>query len=147
MLASPFAQWYVDAEAGDDTNEGASENEPLKTIQHAIDVAEAGQKVVVADGTYGPINSANKAITIQSANGAAMTIIGGGDDLVAAGCRRGRLPGLSWHEERQRLRSRHRHHHGNDLCRRKRGRQQDLLLFGEGRRRVLRQRLQRFRPW
>ena len=71
-------KWYVDAEAGDDANEGTSASQPFKTIQHAIDKSVAGMTVIVADGTYAPINSNNKAITIQSVNGAARTIIDGG---------------------------------------------------------------------
>ena len=71
-------RWYVDAASGDDTNEGASENEPFKTIQHAIGKSVEGMTIIVADGTYAPINTGNKAITIQSVNGAAQTIIDGG---------------------------------------------------------------------
>ena len=80
-------RWYVDAESGDDTNEGASENEPFKTIQHAIDKSTTGgMKVFVADGTYAPINTGNKAITIQSVNGAATTIIDGGYPVATNRC-------------------------------------------------------------
>ena len=71
-------RWYVDTTSGDDTNEGASENEPFKTIQCAIDKSVAGMTIVVADGTYAPITTGNEAITIQSVNGAAATIIDGG---------------------------------------------------------------------
>ncbi len=70
-------KWYVDA-MGDDANQGDSTAQAFKTIQHAIDKSVAGMTVLVADGTYAPINSNNKAITIQSANGAASTIIDGG---------------------------------------------------------------------
>ena len=38
----------------------------------------AGMTVIVADGMYEPINTGDKAITIQSVNGAASTIIDGG---------------------------------------------------------------------
>ena len=71
-------KWYVDAEAGDDTNQGDSASLPFKTIQHAIDKSVPGMTVIVADGTYAPINTGDKAITIQSVNGAANTIIDGG---------------------------------------------------------------------
>ncbi len=70
-------KWYVDT-TGDDANQGDSASQPFKTIQHAIDKSVAGMTVIVADGTYAPINSNNKAITIQSVNGAANTIIDGG---------------------------------------------------------------------
>ena len=71
-------KWYVDAEAGDDTNQGDSAAQPFKTIQHAIDKSVEGMTIIVADGTYAPINSNNKAITIQSVNGATRTVIDGG---------------------------------------------------------------------
>ena len=71
-------KWYVDAEAGDDTNQGDSAAQAFKTIQHAIDLTVPGMTIVVADGTYAPINSGNKSITIRSVNGAAKTIIDGG---------------------------------------------------------------------
>ena len=77
-------RWYVDAESGDDTNEGASANAPFKTIQHAINKSVAGMTIIVADGTYAPINTGNKAITIQSVNGAATTIIDGGGTTLCA---------------------------------------------------------------
>ena len=71
--------WYVNAATGNDTtNEGTSEAEAFKTIQHAIDLTVPGMTIVVADGTYAPINSGNKSITIRSVNGAAKTIIDGG---------------------------------------------------------------------
>ncbi|MBQ8112065.1 MAG: InlB B-repeat-containing protein, partial [Kiritimatiellae bacterium] len=70
-------KWYVD-DSGDDANQGDSASQPFKTIQHAIDKSVPGMTVIVADGTYAPINSNNKAITIQSVNGAARTIIDGG---------------------------------------------------------------------
>ena len=70
-------KWYVDT-TGDNANQGDSASQPFKTIQHAIDRSVAGMTIIVADGTYAPINSNNKAITIQSVNGAAATIIDGG---------------------------------------------------------------------
>ncbi|MBP5510039.1 MAG: InlB B-repeat-containing protein [Kiritimatiellae bacterium] len=69
--------WYVDT-TGDNANQGDSASQAFKTIQHAIDKSVPGMTIVVADGTYAPINSNNKSITIQSVNGAANTIIDGG---------------------------------------------------------------------
>ena len=83
-------KWYVDAEAGDDANEGTSASQAFKTIQHAIDKSVPGMTIIVADGTYEPINSNNKAITILSVNGAARTIIDGGGTTTSA-----RLSGYS----------------------------------------------------
>ena len=70
-------KWHVDT-TGDDANQGDSASQPFKTIQHAIDKSVPGMTIIVADGTYAPINSGNKAITIQSVNGASRTIIDGG---------------------------------------------------------------------
>ena len=70
--------WYVNATTGADTKDGASATQPFKTIQHAIDKAVDGMTIIVADGTYAPINTGNKPITIRSVSGAAKTIIDGG---------------------------------------------------------------------
>jgi len=78
LVAKWTDKWYVDAVTGNDANEGTSSELAFKTIQHAINHAEAGQTIIVADGTYAPINTANKSIIIQSVNGAAKTIIDGG---------------------------------------------------------------------
>ncbi|MCL1920588.1 MAG: right-handed parallel beta-helix repeat-containing protein, partial [Kiritimatiellaeota bacterium] len=48
-------------------------------LQTAIDNAKAGDILLVAPGTYSPISTANKAITIESTGGAEVTIIDGGD--------------------------------------------------------------------
>jgi len=58
---------------------GSTAANALKTIQAAIDIANAGDEIVVADGVYAPISTANMAITIRSVNGAAYTIIDGGN--------------------------------------------------------------------
>ena len=70
--------WYVNAAKGADTKDGASAAQPFRTIQHAIDKAVDGMTIIVADGTYAPINTGNKPITIRSVNGAEKTIIDGG---------------------------------------------------------------------
>ena len=77
-------KWYVDAETGDDANEGTTDAHPFKTIQHAIDLTVPGMTIVVADGMYAPIDSGNKSITIRSVNGAAKTIIDGGKTEMCA---------------------------------------------------------------
>ncbi|MBQ2629948.1 MAG: InlB B-repeat-containing protein, partial [Kiritimatiellae bacterium] len=79
-------KWYVDADSGDDANEGTSWSQAFKTIQHAIDKSVAGMTVIVADGTYAPIDSHNKSITIQSVNGATNTIIDGGYPVATNRC-------------------------------------------------------------
>jgi hypothetical protein len=47
------------------------------TIQDAIDVAVAGDEIVVAPGTYPENLTLNKAVTLRSTAGAAMTVIDG----------------------------------------------------------------------
>ena len=84
LVAKWADAWYVDAATGDDANEGISAEQPFKTIQRAIDRAEDGQRIVVADGVYAPIVSNDKAITIKSVNGASATVIDGGRTAICA---------------------------------------------------------------
>ncbi len=75
---STVAGLYVDAANGNDSNDGSSWALAKKSIQAAIDVSIAGDTITVTNGTYAPITTANKTITIQSVNGAAFTTINGG---------------------------------------------------------------------
>ncbi|NLF62496.1 MAG: hypothetical protein GX574_15255, partial [Lentisphaerae bacterium] len=70
--------WHVDASRPDDDGDGRSWESAKKTIQAAIDAAEESDTILVTDGTYAPIDTTNKAITIRSVNGAKKTIIDGG---------------------------------------------------------------------
>ena len=47
------------------------------TLQHVIDIAQNGATILVGDGSYGPIDTADKTLTIRSVNGAEKTIIRG----------------------------------------------------------------------
>jgi len=69
--------WYVNGTTGSDGNVGTSESTAKATIQAAIDVSEEGDVVFVSAGTYAPISSNNKRLTIESCQGAANTIIDG----------------------------------------------------------------------
>ena len=84
LVAKWADAWYVNAATGDDANEGFKAEQPLKTIQRAIDLAEDGQLIVVADGVYAPIVSNDKSISIRSVNGAAATVIDGGGTAICA---------------------------------------------------------------
>ena len=77
------AQWtpidlFVDAESGDDANDGGQRATAKKTIQAAIDAAPDGGTIRVAPGVYGTIvNSGSKALRIESEAGPERTIIDG----------------------------------------------------------------------
>ncbi|MCG8376958.1 MAG: hypothetical protein MI702_10795, partial [Chlorobiales bacterium] len=65
---------------GSDLNTGKSVEQAFATIQHALNVAQSGETVVVMDGTYtGPgnkeLNFLGKAIYLTSQNGPSHTII------------------------------------------------------------------------
>ena len=74
---------YVDAAKGDDGYDGQTAEKPMKTIQRAIDdipdgTTSADSVIYVAPGTYEPIVSDNRKLTIIGTAGAKRTIIDGG---------------------------------------------------------------------
>ena len=72
-------RYHVDTEIGDVNNDGLKRQTAFETIQHAIEVADHGDMILVWPGVYnGPINFQQKAITIKSAADAA-TIKSPGD--------------------------------------------------------------------
>lgn len=74
----PVGDLYVDAANGDDANDGTSWSEAKASIQAAIDIASEGATIIVNDGRYTPISTANKTLTIRSVNGPDFTIVDGG---------------------------------------------------------------------
>lgn len=76
-LASPVT-FYVDANHGNDDWNGVVSDAPLASIQEAIRRCCDGDAIVVADGTYPPINVPDMDIRISSLNGKASTTIDGG---------------------------------------------------------------------
>ena len=72
------ATWYVDAASGNVQHSGSSWQDAFASIQTAIERAKDGDEIVVGDGTYGPISSAEKLLTIHSLHGAESTVIDGG---------------------------------------------------------------------
>lgn len=86
LLANTVSQtgrtWYVNAATGSDSNSGFSASAAKATIQAAVDASNDGDVILVAPGTYSPIETDNKAITVKSQAGAQRTIID------AAGVRR-----------------------------------------------------------
>ena len=74
---SALAATYYVSLTGDDNNPGSSAL-PKRQIQAAVDIPDATE-IIVGDGTYDRIATNNKAVTIRSVNGAAVTIIDGGN--------------------------------------------------------------------
>ena len=73
--AAEARTFYVDANRPNNNGNGLTAKTAKKTIQAAINVARAGDTIVVAPGTYSPIKTNNKKITIKSTKGAAKTKI------------------------------------------------------------------------
>ena len=72
-------KWYVSTTGNDIFGDG-SETYPFATIQHAIDLSDDGDTVIVMDGTYTgdgnrDIDFSGKAIVVKSENGPEYTII------------------------------------------------------------------------
>ncbi|RKY19238.1 MAG: hypothetical protein DRP63_00955, partial [Planctomycetota bacterium] len=69
--------WYVDATNGSDSNSGTSWSDAFKTIAHALDVAQDGETILVADGTYyeDNLDFQGKKIHLKSGNGPTNCII------------------------------------------------------------------------
>jgi len=66
-------RYHVDAETGNDNDDGLKRQTAFETIQHAIEVANHGDIILVWPGVYyGPINFQQKAVTIKSAADAAV---------------------------------------------------------------------------
>ena len=76
--AASVRVWHVDASNGDDARSGRSPLEAKATLQAAVDLAGDGDRILVADGVYAPIDSGGKRIMIESAHGASATVIDGG---------------------------------------------------------------------
>ncbi|KPL21798.1 MAG: hypothetical protein AMJ75_09295 [Phycisphaerae bacterium SM1_79] len=65
--------YHVDTETGNDNNDGLKRQTAFETIQHAIEVANGGDMILVWPGVYdGPIYFDRKSITIKSAADAAV---------------------------------------------------------------------------
>lgn len=81
--------YYVKADGGKDTNTGLAEGSAFKTLQHAIDKAASGSTILVYPGTYAPIETVNKKLTIRAVEGAGETFIDGQGELGAVGAELG----------------------------------------------------------
>ena len=77
LVSSSATTYYVDISKGSDGNSGKSALVAKKTIQAAIDVAVDGDVINVEKGTYSPITTGDKRITITGVKGAQQTVIDG----------------------------------------------------------------------
>ena len=66
---------YVDASRPNNSGNGLSARKAKKTIQAAINIAKAGDTILVKPGAYAPIQTKNKRIKIKAAKGASKTSI------------------------------------------------------------------------
>ena len=73
------ATYYVDASQPNDTGNGQSWAAAKATISAAVTAAPAGSVILVERGTYAPVSTSNKALTIQSVHGPYATVIDGGN--------------------------------------------------------------------
>ena len=69
---------YVDANNGNDDNDGLDWSRAAKTIQHAVYIAQSNDVIVVNDGVYESFITSNATIAIESVNGAEKTVVDGG---------------------------------------------------------------------
>ena len=84
VSARAAQEWHVAAATGSDANDGLTAATAFATIQKAIDSAAWGDRILVDDGVYGAITATNQLLTIESVNGAEVTIIDGGGTVCSA---------------------------------------------------------------
>jgi hypothetical protein len=88
-LAEPSLRVLYVATNGDDGNAGTNPNAPLRTVQHAADLAQAGDLILIQPGIYresvrvAEQGTANQPIVFRG-NGAGV-ILDGADGAIAAG--------------------------------------------------------------
>ena len=68
-------EWYVDSRSGDDANDGRGPKTPLKSIQHVIHVARAGDNVLIAPAAYD--QNLPKQISALRAANVVVAVLGG----------------------------------------------------------------------
>jgi hypothetical protein len=44
--------WYVNSKTGSDANDGRGNSAAFKTLAHAVEIAKAGDNIVIAPGAY-----------------------------------------------------------------------------------------------
>lgn len=77
---------YVEASGGADTNDGTSLGQAYATVQHAVDVSQPGDRILVGGGTYGYLSlygkhgDAQHWLSIESQSGSIRPIISVADN-------------------------------------------------------------------
>jgi hypothetical protein len=66
--------WYVDSKTGSDANDGRGSGTTFKTLAHAVEVAKAGDAILIAPGAYdqdlpGQVSMARAANVVVSVAG------------------------------------------------------------------------------
>ena len=76
---------YVDAKRPNNNGNGLSAKKAKKTLQAAINIAKKGDTILVYPGTYAPIETNNKKITIKAIKGKSKTklVLKKNDDVLA----------------------------------------------------------------
>ncbi len=75
---------YVDAKRPNNSGNGLAARRAKKTIQAAINIAKAGDTILVKPGSYAPIKTKNRKIAIRATKGASKTkIVRGGSKATA----------------------------------------------------------------
>jgi len=67
--------WYVSSNTGSDANDGRGSDTAFKTLAHAVEVAKAGDTILIAPGAYdqdlpGQVSVARAANVVVSVAGA-----------------------------------------------------------------------------
>ena len=73
--AAEAKTYYVDATRPNNNGNGRSLKTAKKTVQAAINLAKSGDTILVYPGSYAPIKTNNKKITVKSVKGSAKTKI------------------------------------------------------------------------
>ena len=82
VVTASFSNYtfHVDAASGDDANDGRSWETAKRTLQAAVNVAEAGETVQAKAGTYEPVTTEfTKRIFLEGVDGKEVTVIDGGN--------------------------------------------------------------------
>jgi uncharacterized protein DUF1565 len=67
--------WYVNPKTGSDANDGSSGDTAFKTLAHAVEVAKAGDSVLLAPGTYD--QDLPRQVSVARAANIVVSVVGG----------------------------------------------------------------------